>query len=95
MKISRFPKWCVNTIFQLSMVEILVIISILSLMAAVAIPAFIERQSELPIGSSVVVKGTSIKGIVSEYKDGNCVEILTVDKNGINMTINQSVLVKQ
>ena len=101
MKISLFPKFCGELIRDIwnsiDFVTILIVIAIIGLLAAIAIPNFVKAQEQVEknkiieqqkaqqsfkVCDTVTVKGLDRKGTVNYIDLGGCVDVLITANNG-------------
>ena len=97
MKISHFPKWCASIYNAISIVEVMIVVAIIGLLTAIAVPNFIKAKEQveknriaeqqkaqvaLKVGDTVTVKGLDRKGTVNYLGESGYVDVLITGNNG-------------
>ncbi len=97
MKISHFPKWYVGIYNSINVGEVMIVLAIIVLLTAMAVPNFIKAKEQweknqfaeqqksqivLKIGDTVTVSGLDKKGTVNYLGDNGYVDVLITGNNG-------------
>jgi hypothetical protein len=94
MKISRILKWFSEVYQSFVFVEILIIIAILGLLAAIIIPNYVklkeqsqyrqesEKLTSIHVGDTVTIKGINQQGTVNYVPENGYADILVIGKTG-------------
>ena len=98
MKISKLIPWIIeNKVNIIGTTVIITMVSVFIIGMACIARETNEREKLLPVGTDVIVKGTTIRGTVTEWQTGNTVIISFVEKDGTIKTLayNYTLLKRQ
>ena len=79
MKISHFPKWCVGVYNAISMVEVMIVIAIIGLLTAIAVPNFIKAKEQAEKNK---IAEQQKKQAQDSFSVGDTVKVKGLDRKG-------------